>query len=128
MELVAIVIGLALIEYFYFTMKCGQARGRREVAAPATHGDPEFERYFRVQYNTLEQLAIFLPAMLLFGRYVSAPIGAGIGLVFVLGRALYARGYWQDPARRGPGFGLTLLSNSVLLVGGIVGAILSYVG
>ena len=75
-----------------------------------------------------EQLAIFLPAMLLFGTYVSAPIGAGLGLVFVLGRALYARAYWRDPAGRGPGFGLTLLSNFVLLVGGMVGALLAYLG
>jgi glutathione S-transferase len=126
MELVAIVIGLALIEYLYLTMKCGQARGRLGVPAPSTTGNAEFERRFRVQYNTIEQLAIFLPAILLFGHYVSAPVGAGLGLVFILGRALYARGYVIDPAKRGPGFGLTLLANVVLLVGGLVGALLSY--
>ena len=53
-------------------------------------------------------------------------MGAGLGLVFILGRALYARGYVIDPAKRGPGFGLTLLANVVLLVGGLVGALLSY--
>jgi hypothetical protein len=126
MELVAIVIGIALLEYFYFLMKCGSMRGKRGVSAPAMSGDAEFERYFRVQYNTLEQLAIFVPAMLAFGYYVSPTIGSGIGLVFVLGRALYARGYWVDPARRGPGFGLTMLANLSLLIGGIVGAALAY--
>lgn len=126
MELVAIVIGIALLEYFYFTMKCGSMRGKHGVPAPETSGDPEFERYFRVQYNTLEQLAVFLPAMLLFGHYVSPTIGAGLGLVFVLGRALFAHGYWQDPARRGPGFGLTVLSNLALLIGGLAGAVLAY--
>ena len=126
MELVAVVIGIALLEYLYFTMKCGSMRGERGVAAPSMSGDAKFERYARVQYNTLEQLAIFLPSMLLFGHYVSAPIGAGIGLVFVLGRALYARGYWVDPARRGPGFGVTILANFSLLIGGIVGAALAY--
>ena len=128
MELVAIVIGIALVEYLVFTMRCGAMRGKANVAAPSMSGDPTFERYFRVQYNTLEQLAIFLPAIVLFGIYVSAPIGAGLGLVFVLGRALYARAYWRDPAGRGPGFGLTLLSNFVLLVGGIVGALVAYLG
>jgi len=128
MELVAIVIGIALLEYFYFSMKCGSMRGERGVAAPSMSGDAKFERYARVQYNTLEQLAIFLPAMVLFGKYVSPTIGAGIGLVFVLGRALYARGYWVDPARRGPGFGLTLLANLTLLLGGLVGAALAYAG
>ena len=65
--------------------------------APATSGNPTFERYFRAQQNTVEQLIIFVPAMLLFGHYVSAPIGAGLGLVFILGRALFARGYYRDP-------------------------------
>ena len=77
MQLVAIVIGLALMEYMWFTMRCGQARGRRDVAAPAMSGDPEFERALRVQYNTLEQLAIFVPSMLLFGSYVNAGAAAG---------------------------------------------------
>ena len=126
MELVAIVIGIALLEYFYFAMKCGSMRGERGVAAPAMSGDAKFERYARVQYNTLEQLAIFVPAMVLFGHYVNSTLGAGIGLVFVFGRALYARGYWVDPARRGPGFGLTVLANLALLIPGIIGAALAY--
>lgn len=126
MQPVAVVIGLALMEYMWFTMRCGQARGRRDVAAPAMSGDPEFERALRVQYNTLEQLAIFVPSMLLFGSYVNAGAAAGIGLVFILGRYLYARAYWVDPANRGPGFLLTVLSNAVLLLGGVAGAAISY--
>jgi hypothetical protein len=126
MELVAIVIALALGEYLFFTLKAGQARGRLGVAAPAITGNPEFERYRRVQYNTIEQLVVFVPSIWLFGTYVSPGLAAGLGLVFVLGRALYARGYWADPARRGPGFGLTLLSNAVLLAGGLLGALRAY--
>ena len=126
MVLVAIVAALALVEYFVFTMMCGMARGRLGVPAPSMTGNPEFERYFRVQGNTIEQLVIFLPALFLFAHFVSSPVAAGLGLVFILGRALYAWAYLSDPARRGPGFGLTLLSNSVLLVGGLVGAIVEY--
>lgn len=126
MELTAVVIGLALLEYAVITVLCGRARARCGVAAPATTGNPTFERYFRAQQNTLEQLIIFVPAMLLFGRYVSAPVGAGVGLVFILGRALYARGYYRDPPKRASGFGLSLLSNLVLLLGGLVGAIVAY--
>lgn len=127
MELVAIVIGLAVLEYFYLTMKTGQVRGRTGVPAPAMTGHPEFDRMFRVQYNTIEQLLIFFPSILLFAYYVNEPVAAGLGLVFILGRALYARGYAQDPAKRGPGFGLTLLANAVLLLGGLVGAFVAYV-
>ena len=126
MELTAIVIGIALLEYAVFTMLCGRARARSGVVAPATSGDPTFERYFRVQQNSVEQLIIFVPAMLLFGHYVNAPIGAGLGLVFVLGRALFARGYYRDPPKRATGFGLSLLSNLALLLGGLIGAVIAY--
>ncbi len=127
MELVAIVLGLALAQYLYFTLRCGQARGRLGIPAPAMTGAPEFERRLRVQENTIEQLVIFVPALLLFARYVSEPTAAGLGLVFMLGRALYARAYLLDPAKRGPGFGMTLFANAVLLLGGLVGAIVALV-
>ena len=119
MELVAIVLGLALVQYLYFTLRCGQARGRLGIPAPAMTGAPEFERRLRVQQNTVEQLVIFLPALM------NDPVAAGLGLVFILGRALYARAYMLDPAKRGPGFGLTLLGSGVLLIGGLIGAIVA---
>jgi hypothetical protein len=124
MDWVAIVIGLALAEYAVFVWQCGQARGRHGVPAPSTSGNPIYERYFRVQMNTVEQLVLFLPGMLLFGHYVSGPGAAVTGLVCIRGRGLYARGYVQDPARRGPGFALTLLANTILVVGGLVGAVI----
>ena len=123
MDLVAFVAGLALAEYWVFTMQCGRARGRLGVPAPAISGNPEFERYLRVQYNTIEQLVIFLPALFGFAHFVSPGWAAALGVVFIVGRALFARGYVKDPARRGPGFGLTLAANTVLLLGSIVGAL-----
>jgi glutathione S-transferase len=126
MDLVAFVAGLALIEYFVITMACGRARGRLGVAAPAITGHPEFERYLRVQYNTIEQLVIFLPALFGFAHYASTGWAAALGIVFIVGRAMYARGYVQDPAKRGPGFGLTLLANTVLLLGAVLGALVAW--
>ena len=123
MDLVAFVAGLALVEYYVFTLQCGRARGRLGVPAPATTGNAEFERYLRVQYNTIEQLVIFLPALFGFAHFGSPGWAAALGVVFIVGRALFARGYVQDPARRGPGFGLTLLANSVLLLGSLLGAL-----
>lgn len=124
MELVAIVAGLALLEYGVFLWLCGQARGRFDVAAPATAGHPVYERYFRVQMNTVEQLVLFLPGLVGFAWYVSETWAAALGLVFIVGRALYARGYIEDPAKRGPGFLLTMLANTGLLGGTLVGALL----
>ena len=126
MALIGIIIGLALLEYTATVYLCGRARARHEIAAPSTTGDPTFERYFRVQQNTVEQLIVFLPAILLFGTYVDEAIGAGLGLVFILGRVLYARSYDRDPAERGLGFGLTALSNLVLTLGGLIGASVAY--
>ena len=126
MKLVSIVAALALIEYSVFFLQAGKARGRYGVAAPATTGHPIFERYFRVQLNTVEQLIIFLPALFLCGYYANEVLAAALGLVFILGRALYARGYVRDPARRGPGFALTIASNFLLLLGGIVGILLGF--
>ena len=61
MDLIYLVIGLALLEYFIFGALVGQARGKHGVEAPAVTGHPEFERRLRVQQNTLEQLMIFIP-------------------------------------------------------------------
>ncbi len=126
MELVAIVAAGALVEYAVFVFRAGQARGRYEVPAPATHGHPLFERNLRVQENTIEQLVIFLPSIFIFGRYVSPGWAALLGLVFIAGRVLYARAYVHDPARRGPGFLMTLGSNLVLLIGGLIGALVAW--
>jgi uncharacterized MAPEG superfamily protein len=123
MQLVAIVAALALLEYTVIVLLVGHARGRQGVPAPTMTGNAHFERCYRAQANTVEQLVIFLPALYLFARFASEPVAAGLGLVFILGRALYARAYVVDPAKRGPGFLLTLLSNLLLLLGGLVGAI-----
>ena len=123
MALVAIVAALALLEYVVILMATGRARGRFGVPAPATTGNPSFERYFRVQQNTIEQLVIFIPSLYLFAGFVNANAAAGLGVVFILGRVVYARGYVEDPAKRGPGFLLTFVPNLLLLLGGLIGAV-----
>ena len=125
MELPAIVTALALIEYMVFTFRAGMSRTKFGVPAPATTGNPEWERLFRVQQNTLEQLMVFLPSLWIFATFVSPAVGAGIGLVFLVGRPLYYVGYVKDPASRTAGFLMGFLASAVLLVGGVGGAILS---
>jgi uncharacterized membrane protein YecN with MAPEG domain len=124
MELVALVAALALIEYSVFGMQVGRARAKYGVKAPATSGHELFERAYRVQQNTLEQLVVFLPSLYLFAAFVSPMIAAGLGLVFVVGRALYAQGYLADPEKRGVGFIVGYAASNLLLLGGLVGALL----
>ena len=121
MELVAAVTMLVVLEYLVFTMLVGMARGKSGVQAPATTGDPLLERTLRVQMNTLEQLAIVIPSMWLFGLYVSATYAAGLGLVFAVARIIYYRGYVADPKKRAAGFGIGFLVTVVLLLGALYG-------
>lgn len=122
MELVAVVIALALIEFVVLGMLVGRARGKYGVKAPATAGNEMFERWFRVHYNTMELLVVFVPATWLFGQYVSPQWAAGLGLLYVVGRIVYVRSYIADPARREFGFGMSVLPILVMVVGALLGA------
>ena len=117
MDLIAAVTVLISIQYLVFLMQVGNARGKTGVQAPAIIGDPAFERYFRVQQNTLEQLVMVIPSLWLFGYYVHEEIGAGLGLAFFIGRILYSRSYVDDPAKRGIGFMIGGLATMALLLG-----------
>jgi len=123
MPLVAIVILVALVEYMILGGLVGRARGKYGLKAPATSGNEMFERHFRVHYNTLEQLVVFVPAIWLFAMYVSSNWAAGLGVVFIIGRALYAIGYVRDPGKREVGALLTLVANAPLVLGALYGAI-----
>ncbi len=124
MDLIYLVIGLALFEYFIFGALTGQARGKYGVEAPAVTGHPEFERRLRVQQNTLEQLMIFIPSLLIFGYYWSEGVAAGLGALFIVGRLVYYRGYVADPGKRGTGFAIGFLAQVILLFGSIAGAVM----
>ena len=123
MEFVILVICILLLEYFVFVMMVGAARHKSGIKAPAMVGDERLERALRVQMNTLEQMVIVIPAMWIFAVYISALWGAALGLVFVVGRAIYARGYMQEPDKRGMGFLIGALATWGLLGGAMFGAV-----
>jgi len=111
---------LALVVYSVIFFNVGSARGKWGVQAPAVTGHPEFEKRLRVQANTLEQLALFLPALWLCALWVGDQWAALGGLVWSVGRVVYARSYYADPTKRGPGFLLTLLPSVVMLLAALV--------
>lgn len=127
MEWVTIVTMVALIEVGVFAMLVGRARMKYGVQAPATTGNEIFERFYRVHYNTIEHLMLFIPGLWAFGYYVSPGWAAGIGVVFVLGRIIYAVSYIRAPESRGPGMLASVLPCWVLVIGGLVGAVLTVV-
>jgi len=125
MPYVAIVTVLALLQFFWFGWQVGVARTKYNIAAPAVTGNEVFERVFRVQMNTLEQLVVFLPALWIFASFISPLWAAGLGAIFIIGRAIYARTYVKDPKGRSAGFALTALPNLALLVGILIWAVMA---
>src|SRR6516162_9073678 len=123
MAYVELVIVLALLEFLLFGFAARAARTRSRVPAPATGGHEVFERYFRAHMNTLEQLVVFLPSIWLFAHYINAWIAVALGALFIVGRALYFRGYVQSAQTRHAGFMISVIPNVTLLVGALIGVI-----
>lgn len=123
MAYVQLIIVLALIEFVLFGYAVAQARTRYHVPAPATSGHEVFERYFRAQMNTLEQLVVFVPSIWLFAHYINAWIAVALGTLFIIGRALYFRGYVQSAQTRHAGFVISAIPNATLLIGALIGVI-----
>lgn len=117
---VALVTLLALALYAWMGFQVGQARHKSGVEAPAVTGDPALERWFRAHYNTLEWLPIFLGSMWLFGWYWNQLVAAALGVVWIIGRVLYATAYAADPAKRGTGFLIQAVATGILLLGALI--------
>ena len=126
MELVVLVVMLALIQYIFFAVQVGRARVKHGVKAPAMAGHVVFERHLRVQMNTLEQLVIFVPAAFAYAwladtlGWWGSEVAAFLGVVYLIGRAIYARAYVQDPAQRALGFMLTFVPSALMIAGALV--------
>ena len=117
----AIVTLLTLFLLLATGISVGIARKKFSVKAPATTGNDDFERVFRVQMNTQENTILFLPALWLFSSYIS-PLWAGVvGLVWLLARVHYAISYSRSAAARAPGFAIGMFAFITLAGGASIG-------
>jgi glutathione S-transferase len=126
---VAVVTALALLVYLWTVIGVGAARRKSGIKAPTMTGDPILERSVRVQANTLEWLPIFLPSLWLCHLFwqpqdQTGIIVAAIGVVWIVGRILYALGYVADPSKREMGFLIQFLASIVLLLGALGKAVM----
>ncbi|MGB5449034.1 MAG: MAPEG family protein [Woeseiaceae bacterium] len=126
MEATVIITILALAQFVLYGIQVGSMRGKHGIKAPAVTGHPEFERMFRVQQNSMEQLVVFIPALWIFAHLVNPLWGAGMGLVFIIGRFIYRSSYVKDPDARGMGFTITFVPTAVMLVWSLVVAVMRY--
>jgi len=115
----AFVTCLAILFYFFTSIQVSKARVAFGIKVPAISGNPDFERVFRVQMNTLEWMPIFLPSLWLFAVYISDALAAGLGVVWIAGRILYLIGYSEAAAKRGRGFGIQAGAAIILWVGAL---------
>lgn len=123
---VQLIIVLALIEYLMMGFNVGRARAKYDIKAPAITGHPIFERYFRVHQNMLEQLIVFIPALIIFARHASTRFAIILGILFLIARPVYAVGYVRDPEQRTYGAIVTAVVNAILLVGGLIALLLGH--
>jgi len=115
----ALVTCLAILFYFFTGIQVAKARVAFGIKAPAMSGNPDFERVFRVQMNTLEWMPIFLPSLWLFAIYISDGVAAVLGLVWIAGRVLYMTGYSQAADKRGRGFSVQAAAAAILWLGAL---------
>jgi glutathione S-transferase len=116
---------LTLIQLIYFGALVGRARGKYKIQAPAVSGNEMFERYYRVQMNSIEQIILFLPALWIANAL--APVAyywiALIGAVYLIGRMIYQISYVAEPSKRSLGYALTAIPVLALLVIDVIGVI-----
>ncbi len=120
--LTALAACAALVVYVAVSINAGRMRAQCAVKAPSMDGPEPFLRAMRVQANTLEQIALFLPALALFAAFWGDRPAALVGILWPIGRVLYATAYLADPAKRGPGFMIGFSASMILLVGAAIGA------
>ena len=109
--------------YFWTGVMAGWARNKYKVPAPSMDGPPAFQSFQRVQANTLEQLPLVLGPLWLCGHYLGdAWAGAG-GLLWCVGRILYALGYYRDPAKREAGFVIGMFACGALVAASVIGVL-----
>jgi glutathione S-transferase len=112
-----------LLTYVWILANVARARGKYKVIAPSIDGPVEFQRVYRVQINTVEQIVLFLPALWLCAYFFSDRWAAAGGIVWIVGRIVYALGYYKDPAKRELGFGISIAATVALMAGTVIGLV-----
>ncbi|MES2130053.1 MAG: MAPEG family protein [Pseudomonadota bacterium] len=124
MQLTAWITLAALFVYMWTFINVGRARGRFKINAPVMEGPPEFLSVVRVHLNTLEQIPLFLVPLWMSAYFTGDRFAAICGALWCVGRIMYALGYYQDPAKRSPGFLVSSLASIALILGTMYGLLM----
>jgi glutathione S-transferase len=124
MHLTAWVTLAALAVYLWTCVNVARARVKFKVKAPAMDGPLGFQSVMRVQANTLEQLPVLLAPLWMCAWFLGDAWAAAGGLLWCVGRVVYALGYYRDPAKREAGFVLAMVASGMLVAGTAIGLML----
>lgn len=127
LSLPALMTLIAVLWLLFTGFMVGRARTKYKVPAPATTGDPAFERAFRVQMNELENLVAFLPAMWIFAWFGNPRLAALACGVYLVGRVAFAIGYWREARQRRYGYTISMATLAITWVAALVG-VLRWIG
>jgi glutathione S-transferase len=119
---------LTVAFYFFLATRVTAAHGKFDVKLPATTGNPDFERVFRAHLNTLEWMPTFLVSLWLCAIYLSDVAAMVLGLVWIVGRALYFAGYSKAVEKRLPGFFIQATACLLLFIGAAAGVVMHLSG
>ena len=120
---VTLIVVLATIEVLVLGLLVGRGRETYGIKAPATTGHPDWERLNRAHQNSIEQLIVFIPLFIAYCYNTGQPTGIAAGVVFLVARILYARGYVRQAERRGVGAFLTVAVQGWLAIGAVIGLV-----
>jgi hypothetical protein len=121
MHYLTLVTVLVLMQYLFFGALVAKARQTENVPAPHVQGTSAFNALHRVHQNTLERLVVFLPLLWTASMYWTATAIAAWGVLFLLARYLYWKGYVKSPDGRKAGNVLSMVVMGGLLLANLVG-------
>jgi len=127
MDIIALIILLAILQLMAFGMITGFSRDKFGVKAPATTGNEDWERRYRVQQNTMEHVVAFVPAIYLCAMYTSLNLAILAGTIYLIGRCIYAYCYIKDPKTRALGMILSFFPTAVMVLAALGGVLMNLV-
>jgi len=110
-----VVLGVC-IHLIMLMLLSGRARVTYNVSAPATTGHEMYERQNRAHLNSLEQAVIFFPLLLVAANTGNPILAALLGVVYLIGRIIYAVDYVKEPSSRAKGMALGFLAMAGLIL------------
>lgn len=112
---------VAIVVYFSQSIFVAVGRSKHGVPLPKTTGvNDDFDRIWRVHYNTLEQMPVFLPLLWIFALTVSSFYAGCLGMVWSIGRVGYMVGYYKSvKGRSNPVSYLSSITVLIFLIGSL---------